>query len=279
MVAAVASYLDARSQGGRWHLRIEDVDRTRAVAGAAEDIQRTLEAFALTWDGPVIRQSANDELYQAALERLIRNDRAFPCGCTRKEVIAAGRRGPAGVIYPGTCRDGLPADKHARSWRFRVPRLGVSFEDGLRGPVTVDVAESIGDFIVRRADNLFAYHLAMVVDDAALGVTDVVRGGDLLDSTAPQIVLLDALGEPVPRYLHLPVAVNAEGTKLSKQTGAPAIRAERAADVLNDVLSFLGHRPPAELLGAPPRVQLEWALEQWDRNSLPRDEVIRAPAE
>ncbi|TVO62139.1 tRNA glutamyl-Q(34) synthetase GluQRS [Spiribacter vilamensis] len=269
LIAAVASYLDARSADGQWRLRIDDVDRGRSRAAAASAILTTLEAFGLEWDGPVQYQDDRRERYQAALEHLEAAGQAYPCGCSRREIAAAAHYGPAGMIYPGTCRSGIPAGKTARSWRFRVPTGTLAFTDRLAGEQSIDPAEAIGDFVIRRGDGLHAYHLAMVLDDADLGVTDVVRGGDLLTATFPQILLQDALGLPRPRYLHLPVALDEAGSKLSKTNGAPPVRPDEASRSLGDALTFLGHPPPTFLSGAPVAGLLDWAVQQWRPSAIP----------
>jgi glutamyl-Q tRNA(Asp) synthetase len=278
LVAAVGSWLDARAAGARWAVRMDDVDRNRTAAGAAEDILRTLEAFGLYWDDPVVYQSTRDEVYAEALERLRQQDSAFPCACTRREVQAGGQAGPLGFIYPGTCRDGLPPDREARSWRLRTDTGTVHFDDRARGRQVVHLADEVGDFIIRRGDGLFAYHLAMVVDDAELGVTDVVRGGDLLPCTAPQIALQQALGLATPRYMHLPVAVNAQGRKLSKQTKAPPVDASEPAPALYQALSFLGQHPPEWVARAAPAESLTWAVQHWRPQGLPAEATLPAPA-
>ncbi|AGY91665.1 hypothetical protein SPICUR_03360 [Spiribacter curvatus] len=269
LVAAVASYLDARSVGGRWRLRIDDVDRSRSRAAAASDILRTLDAFGLEWDGAVQYQDSRRDHYQAALEQLEAMAHAYPCGCSRREIAAAADYGPAGMIYPGTCRDGLPRGKTARSWRFRTPAGTERFMDRRAGEQSIDPAEALGDFVIRRGDGLHAYHLAMVVDDAALGITDVVRGGDLLAATFPQIMLQKALALPRPRYLHLPVALDGHGRKLSKTNAAPPVVVQNAPRSLGDALTFLGHPPPAFLSGAPVADLLDWAVRQWRVSTIP----------
>lgn len=279
LVAAVGSYLDARHHAGAWAVRIDDLDRTRSVAGAADHILRTLEAFSLEWHGPVVRQTDRDPAYRDALDRLIAAGWAYGCACTRRQVQATGRAGAAGVVYPGTCRGGIPGGRPPRTYRVLTENARVSFTDLRRGTVACDLERDIGDFLVRRGDGLFAYHLACVVDDAALGASHVVRGGDLLDCTAPQILLAQLLELPTPDYLHLPVAVNATGTKLSKQTGAAAVDAARPGPVLSTVLAFLGHPPPAELTGAPPAEQLAWAVEAWDRGRIPEAATVPAPGD
>lgn len=269
LVAALASYLDARAAGGEWRLRIDDVDRGRARASAADSIRRTLEALGLQWDGPVQYQDQRRDRYQAALETLQAGGYAFPCACSRREIEAVAAPGPAGMIYPGTCRDGLPPGKAARSWRFRVPDTRLTCNDRRMGDQSVAPASAIGDFIIRRGDGLHAYHLAMVVDDAALGVTDVVRGGDLLPATFPQMLLQSALGYPAPRYLHLPVLMDRAGRKLSKTNGAPAIEPAAAEQALGQALMALGHPPPGEMIGAPVTTLLAWAIAHWQVPAIP----------
>jgi glutamyl-Q tRNA(Asp) synthetase len=228
LVAAMASYLDARAHHGRWLLRIEDVDEGRTAAGAADAIVALLAQLGMHWDGEVVWQSARKALYQAACERL--GAHVYPCGCNRRE-IADSRlgTGPDGAaIYPGTCRHGLPPGRVMRSLRVRVPDAAgladeIAFEDRVAGHVVQHLAGDSGDFVLKRADGFWAYQLAVVVDDAQQGVTDVVRGADLLDSTPRQIYLQHLLGVPTPRYLHVPVVRNANGEKLSKQTQAVAI--------------------------------------------------------
>ncbi|PWG63505.1 tRNA glutamyl-Q(34) synthetase GluQRS [Spiribacter halobius] len=274
LVAAVGSWLDARAAGGSWAVRIDDVDRGRAVTGADAVILRQLEACGLTWDGPVVYQSARDEAYAAALARLQAADRAYPCGCTRREIAAVARRGPAGMIYPGTCRAGLPPGREARSWRLLTRGLQPAFDDRRHGPQRVDLEAEVGDFVIRRADGLFAYHLAMVVDDAELGVTDVVRGGDLLAATAPQVALQAALGLHTPRYLHLPVALAPDGHKLSKSVGSAALDIERPGEAVTSALAFLGQPPPPALAGARPGELLAWAVGAWRPERLPARNAI-----
>jgi len=227
LVAAVASYLDARANGGSWLIRIEDIDEGRAVPGAAQTILEQLDWLGMHPDGEIVWQSRRKDLYQAARERLA--EHVYGCGCNRRE-IADSRLGvgPDGAaIYPGTCRHGLAPGRAARSLRLRVPEPGqdvITFTDRFAGTVSQRLAIESGDFVLKRADGYWAYQLAVVVDDAAQGVTDVVRGADLLDSTPRQIYLQRLLGAPTPRYLHVPVVRNANGEKLSKQTGALAVQ-------------------------------------------------------
>lgn len=226
LIAAVASYADARANGGQWSVRIEDVDLPRTVADAERDILATLERYGFRSDTPVIRQSERAARYAEALATLVKMHAAYPCVCTRREVQSA----PAGLdgehIYPGTCRAGITPGhdrRRARAWRVRVDDSIVSFRDRLQGAQRHDLAHAVGDFVVRRSDGLFAYQLAVVVDDADQRITHVVRGADLLASTTRQILLQRLLGVPTPDYLHVPIAINAAGEKLSKQTRAPAL--------------------------------------------------------
>ena len=222
LVAALASWLDARAHGGRWLVRIEDLDPPREVEGAAQDIVATLAAFGMESDDPVLLQSERGPHYQAAFDRLEAAQCIYGCACTRSDVELAIAAGGLPGVYPGTCRNGT-AGRPPRAWRFRVPAGAIDFVDRTAGPVREQLDVSIGDFIVRRADGLWAYQLAVVVDDAVQGITDVVRGADLLDNTARQIALQGALSLLTPRYLHVGIVVNELGEKLSKQTGARAL--------------------------------------------------------
>lgn len=231
LVAALASYLDARAAGGQWLVRIEDVDEARTVAGSADSILRCLEAYGMTWDGPVIHQSQRTQFYRDAFSTL--GSHVFPCGCSRVP-----------GIYPGTCRNGLPPGRLARTWRLRIPAgedAVIRFHDRLRGPQADSLSDTTGDFVLLRADGYFAYQLAVVVDDAAQGVTDVVRGEDLLESTGRQILLQRLLGYEQPRYAHIAVARHpATGEKLSKQTRAPAVDERGDEATFRQALQFLG---------------------------------------
>ncbi len=270
LVAAVGSYLDARASGGQWLLRIEDVDRPRTVRGMIEAQMTALEAYGFAWDGPVIRQSERSALYQSALDRLIAAGLAYPCVCTRSQIAATAgvRKGVDGLVYPGNCanwRMDLPVPASA-AWRFRVPVGAISFEDRVLGYRQQDLQSDVGDFVLLRADGCFTYQLAVVVDDLAQGVTDVVRGADLIDSTPRQIALIRALGGTLPTYAHLPVVSNSAGEKLSKQTRAPAIPVDDAAQrvaMLWQALDFLGQRPKPALRHASQQTLWSWALAHW----------------
>ncbi|HEV7573599.1 MAG TPA: tRNA glutamyl-Q(34) synthetase GluQRS [Thermoanaerobaculia bacterium] len=244
LVAAVGSWLFARREGGRWLVRMEDLDTPRVVPGSADEILRSLELYGLTWDGDVVHQSQRIALYDDALATLRAKNLVYDCGCSRAD-LARAASAPLGreAVYPGTCRDGLPAGRVARAVRFRTSHEVIGFDDMLRGLVEEDVAAETGDFVVRRADGVYAYQLAVVVDDAVQNVTQVVRGADLLTSTARQIALQRALGLPTPAYAHLPLVLNPDGSKLGKRDGAlplPSLDENRIRETLSFALQFLG---------------------------------------
>jgi glutamyl-Q tRNA(Asp) synthetase len=298
----VGSWLFARAKGGRWLVRMEDLDTPRVVPGAADDILRTLERFGLTWDGQVVAQSSRIALYDAAFEDLLGRKEIYACACSRADIaraasapapeeedrgedssnarrdaVNAGAGGAAsqGAIYPGKCREGLPTGKAARAFRFRVPPGLFTFEDLLFGPISENLQVSVGDFVVKRADGPYAYQLAVVVDDAAQGVTEVVRGADLLDSTARQIALQRALSLPTPSYAHLPLVVGPDGKKLGKRDGALPLETLDEARVHNALafaLAALGQEPAEGLAWQ----MLETALRRFDPSRIPR-EPRRAP--
>ncbi|QDJ45962.1 tRNA glutamyl-Q(34) synthetase GluQRS [Bordetella hinzii] len=250
LAAALASWLDARAHRGRWLLRIEDVDKPRAVPGADDVIMRQLRELGLHWEGEVLWQSRRDAVYQAAFDRLAGAGLVYGCGCTRREIADSALRGPAGVDgerpYPGTCRHGLAPGRQARAWRLRVPAGVERFEDRWLGPQSQDVAGAVGDFVLKRADGLWAYQLAVVVDDGEQGVTDVVRGADLLGSTARQRVLQGLLGLPLPRVMHVPLVTDPDsGLKLSKQNNAPALDTRDPLGCLSRAWRDLGFAPLA----------------------------------
>jgi glutamyl-Q tRNA(Asp) synthetase len=270
LIAAVASYCEARARGGEWLVRMEDLDAARAVPGACDDILRTLEACGFEWAGEVIYQSRRSDAYDAALLRLQSTGRIFPCACSRREIADSALSLSGERIYPGTCRNGLPPGRPVRSLRLRVGEEATDFEDAVQGLVHQSLAREVGDFVVRRADGFFAYQLAVVVDDAEQGITDVVRGADLLASTPRQILLQRLLGLPAQSYAHVPVAVNAAGDKLSKQNLAPRVdTAKPAAEVLR-ALRFLGQEAPEELAGEAPDRLWKWALSKWNMRFVPR---------
>jgi glutamyl-Q tRNA(Asp) synthetase len=268
LAAALASWLDARAAGGKWLVRMEDLDRPRVVAGASETILRQLETLGLAWDGPVIYQSERLDLYRQSLSVLESANLTYWCACSRKE-IADSALGPDGAsVYAGTCRGGFArGEKQPRAIRLKTAAEPIRFVDRVFGAQSQSVETEVGDFVIFRADGMFAYQLAVVVDDAAQGITDVVRGADLLDSTARQIHLQRLLGLPAPNYLHIPVAVNAAGEKLSKQSADKEIGLES----LRPALAFLGHPAPASLADAE---LLAWAQKNWDVSRIPRRRSI-----
>lgn len=259
-VAAIASFLEARSNHGHWLVRIEDLDPPREQPGADKLILDTITALGMHWDGCVVYQSNQHAHYRQALDALAQQKRLYDCGCSKREIGSGA--------YPGTCRAGLPPGKVPRSLRFLVPTTKVSFFDATFGEQNELLGESVGDFNVRRADGLYAYHLAVVVDDFLQGVTDVVRGVDLLSSTARQIALQQALGYPQPRYLHIPLVCDKDGNKLSKQHGAKPIDAERPGEVWFEALRFLNQHPPAFVRGLALDEIINWAIEHWRPASL-----------
>ncbi len=262
LIAAVGSYLDARHRGGECLVRMEDVDTPRTVPGADRDILHTLRRFGMEWDQPVVYQSQRARLYRSALDSLSDDDWVYPCACSRKEI--------GGPVYPGTCRPGLAPGRSPRSMRVRTQGHRIAFEDAVQGAFSQALETDVGDFVVRRADGLFAYQLAVVVDDADQAITAIVRGSDLLDSTPRQIHLQRALGLTTPDFVHLPIAVDSTGSKLSKQTAAQPVDAADPEPALRCALRFLGHPPPQELDMAPLPELWAWAIENWQRDRIPR---------
>lgn len=264
LVAALASWLDARAAGGRWLVRVEDLDRPRCAPGAASQILDMLARLGLEWDGDVLYQSARIDVYQAALERL--RAHTYWCGCSRREIAdsSLGLATDGAPIYPGTCRSGTKGDR--RALRVRTQSEAIAFTDRVQGPQQQVLERDVGDFVLYRADGLFAYQLAVVVDDAEQGITDVVRGADLLDSTPRQIYLQRLLGLATPRFLHVPVALDATGEKLSKQTGAEAIDASMAT--IRRALRFLGQ---------PDAASLAEAVRQWNPSLISRQRALALP--
>ncbi len=264
LVAAAGSWLEARSRQGRWIVRIEDIDPPREVAGAAERQLDTLASFGLVSDQPVIRQSRLRQQHDIALASLLQAGMAYFCGCTRKQL-------PANGVYPGTCRDGIPEGRKPRSIRFRLPNRAIEFDDRIQGRQCQQPTLDSGDFIIRRADGLIAYQLAVVVDDAIAGVTEVVRGADLMESTGRQILLFEALGWTPPSYCHLPLVTDENGRKLSKSDADDPVAKYPPGEALRLALRALGHEPPADCrtIGS----QWNWALEHWQLDRVPRGPV------
>lgn len=275
LVAAVGSYLEARIHNGEWLLRIEDVDAPRCRPEYEAAILRTLECFGFQWDGAVMRQSERIAAYRAAFEKLRHEGLVFGCACTRREIGDSTLGSDGSPVYPGTCREGLPEGRAARAWRLRVEDREVAFVDAVQGPVSQNLAKDAGDFVLLRADGLFAYQLAVVADDAEQGIIHVVRGADLLDSTPRQIYLQQCLGLPTPQYAHLPVAVNDAGEKLSKQTLAPPLDDSRPSPALWQALAFLGQRPPQDLHAASIAEIWNWAIMNWSLVRVPRVRTVK----
>ena len=277
LLTAVASYADARSNGGKWLVRMEDLDPPREMAGAASHILHTLEAFGFEWDGEVAYQSRRYALYEETLCRLKTAGLVYPCYCSRKDWQAGARRGADGFVYNGRCRhpDQRPALQGKQpAWRIRVPDRVIGFSDGIVGDYAQNLARDIGDFVLLRADGYWAYQLAVVADDAEQGVTHIVRGQDLLVSTPRQIYLQQCLDVPTPQYAHLPLLTNAQGQKWSKQTLAPALDLNRREQLLRQVFRYL-NLPEAPETDRPAEL-LDWAVTHWDMDKVPKH-AITAP--
>lgn len=264
LVTAVASYCDAKANQGKWLLRIEDLDKPREVVGAADDIINTLKAYGFVWDGNILYQSARSPAYQAALDRLKRQHAVYPCTCSRKAIAEiTEQKGIKGAIYPQTCLHHAIKHNQTPAWRFKTTTKLTRFYDLAFGMQIQNVATEAGDFIIKRADGLFAYQLAVVVDDAEQGVTHVVRGEDLLASTARQILLQDALGFNKPIYQHVPIVTNLHGQKLSKQTQAEALKLDSITVNLCCAFHFLKLNPPPSLANASINDCWQWAFQVW----------------
>ena len=268
LIAAVASYLPARVNHGDWVLRIEDVDTTRRVAGAEDAMLRTLDRFGFEWDGDVIRQSTRTAIYQQALEQLDAEDLVFPCTCSRK--LLAQTAVEQSGIYPGTCRTRQLPFAREHAIRLRVPERTLAFDDRIIGEYRQSLATECGDFVIKRRDGLFAYQLAVVVDDGLQGITEVVRGADLLDSTPRQIYLQQCLNHPSPAYCHIPLILDQAGRKLSKSEGAASLNPDRPAPSLLAALNHLGQQAPEELGHAATTDIWQWAIENWNIGRIPQ---------
>ncbi len=264
LLTALASWCDARAAQGKWLLRIEDIDTTRIQRGATEHIFRSLEHYGLTWDEQVIYQSQRTALYQHALQQLQQQDAIFWCTCTRSQLAQTSNH-----LYAGQCRIHHTYRPHAAA-RLRVePSIKINFTDAIFGQQQENLAQTVGDFVVFRRDGLFAYQLAVVVDDALQGVTHIIRGADLLDNTARQIYLQQCLGYVTPHYGHIPLIVNHLGEKLSKQTGATALTFDNPSPLLWQLLRLLGQQPPNVLQSAPRDEILSWAIQHWQLTRIP----------
>lgn len=280
LLAAAGSFLSARSQGGRWLLRIDDLDRDRCIPGLADEFQATLARFGFEWDGNVEFQSDRSDFYAEAIARLRHHGRCYPCRCSRSRIAALALEPGSEPVYPGTCRDDPAAGSgpHALRFRIQADEPPVEFDDAWQGHVRQDCAREAGDFVIRRRDGFAAYHLAVVVDDALQGVTEVVRGADLLSSTPRQILLQRALGLPTPRYGHLPLLTEPDGQKLAKSRRAVPLAADMASRQLWHVLGWLEQAPPAALARAPVAEIWGWALANWRPARLAGQRERRLPA-
>ena len=275
LVAAMASYCDAKANAGKWLVRIEDLDRPREVSGAADDILRSLEAFGFEWDGEITYQSKHDGLYGEVLNQLQKQALIYPCTCTRKEIADSSNSvGIDGLIYPKTCLKHTQKSNIHAAYRALALDKNITFLDAIQGEITQNMARDVGDFILKRADGLFAYQLAVVVDDAAQGITHIVRGADLLDSTPRQIYLQQLSDLPTPCYGHVPIAANHAGEKLSKQSRAVPIDMRFAAHQLVDALRFLGQLTAEELKNATLAEVWRWAIANWKVDSVPKQRKI-----
>ncbi|WP_020558895.1 tRNA glutamyl-Q(34) synthetase GluQRS [Thiofilum flexile] len=268
LVTAVASYLSARSRNGRWLVRIEDLDPPRMQAGAIESILQTLSYYGFEWDGEIILQSnlVRQAAYGEALAQLA--PYTYPCYCSRKQLQHSAKQGRFGAIYPDTCRSAIPAlaSHQSAAIRIKTPDHIIGFHDAIHGDYSQSLHAEIGDFVLKRADGLWAYQLAVVVDDAYQGITEVVRGADLLDNTPRQIYLQQLLGYPTPQYTHIPLVLNVQGEKLSKQTYAPALLLDEHSRRQNlyQALQFLKQNPPTDLATAPLQTIWDWGIKQWN---------------
>ena len=267
LVAALASWLDARAAGGRWLVRMEDLDPPREVAGAQAAILQTLDSYGLHWDGEVVYQSLRHDAYQQVIDRLLAQGLAYACTCSRKQLE------PYQGIYPGTCRNAGHTTEDA-AIRVRVPELLYRFEDRVQGAYSQHLGRESGDFVIRRRDGLYAYQLAVVLDDAWQGVTDIVRGADLLDSTPRHLYLQELLGLPQPRYLHVPLIIQPDGNKLGKSYRSPPLDPDQAAPLLVRALRALGQAPEADLADGSVQDVLGWGVAHWNSDAIPRVRTV-----
>jgi len=266
LLAAVGSYLQAKKNDGEWIIRMEDVDLTRKVEGADTDILHTLEAFGFEWQGEVLYQSAQNASYENALQQLIEQSLVFSCTCSRKQLAETNS-----PIYPGTCRNNKPAEKSEHALRMFARNTDIKFNDLIMGEQSQNMAQQCGDFIIKRRDGLFAYQLAVVVDDAMQGISEIVRGADLLDSTPRQIYLQQLLGYKTPTYCHLPLAVDANGNKISKSEGGAKVAVKNKEKLLCQSLEFLAQQPPADLADSNINDIWQWAISNWNIHAVPQN--------
>lgn len=276
LIAAVGSFLQARAQQGEWWLRIENIDPPREATGAIDAILHCLEAHGLTWDGEVQYQFHRQERFAAALDEIQQIGRLYVCSCSRQQIADATGQSCGPLIYPGTCRQKKPFGHGPYTKRVNTQNSVIQFKDTIQGKQYVNLEKESGDFVLQRRDDLYSYQLAVALDDAEQGMTEVVRGSDLLDSTPRQIFIQQLLGFSPPRYTHLPVAVDsATGQKLSKQTRAPALINSQATQNLWKVLEFLGQQPPPELRQTSVKELLSWAIPHWQLTAVPRCAAIK----
>lgn len=273
LLAALGSYLQAKNCSGSWLIRIEDLDPPRVIPGAADAMLRLLEQLKFEWDGEIIYQSHRFQRYQQVLEQLHEQGRVFACNCTRREILAsAPHPGEEGPVYPGTCREGVCGSRSERATRLRVPDEDIIFHDGIFGELRQNLEKEVGDFVLHRSDGLFAYQLAVVVDDIDAGITQVVRGADLLSSTPRQIYLYRCLATTPPDYFHLPLAFGDNDKKLSKRNGdIGLITRGNGSNMLWRALDFLNQSPPKELFNATPGELLGWGLENYHTEKIPAE--------
>lgn len=283
LIAAVASYAEAKKHQGQWLVRMEDLDKPREIPGAADHILNTLAAFGFEWDGEVVYQSQRTAYYEAVFNKLQNINAIYPCSCSRKEIAdSASHTGIEGAIYPRTCLQSSLKPNAPLAWRVKTNESPISFNDAIQArdgnkTFTQILNKDIGDFVLKRADGLFAYQLAVVVDDAAQGVSNIVRGADLLSSTPRQIYLQQLLSYPQPQYAHVPIAVTPAGEKLSKQTLATAIALADASQLLFSVLRFLGQEPPAELQAQSIQAIWDWTFSHWQLDNIPSSFQLPEP--
>lgn len=265
LIAAISSYAQARQKKGKWLVRIEDLDLPRCDSTSTTHILKALEAYGMQWDEDITYQSQRNEFYQMALDTLIAKKLSYGCACTRKQI----NQGLSSGIYPGTCRNGLKEASSARSIRFRTQHQQISFEDKVQGQYSQNISNDVGDFIIRRSDNLFAYQLAVVVDDEEQHITEIVRGSDLLDSTPRQILLQQSLGYSTPSYMHIPLALGSDGCKLSKQASANPVNTGDPRPTLINALTFLKQQPPRDLHESNIETIWQWIIEHWTTKTIP----------
>lgn len=269
LVAAVGSYLDAKSNHGKWLVRIDDLDPPRIVPGASKEILSTLDSLGMEWDGEVVYQSQRNDIYQEALASLNQLGLIYPCACTRKEIADAAVMGMKGPIYPGTCRNNRAAREKLSAWRVKTEGDPIVCRDIISGSICQQLNREVGDFVLQRADGVYAYQLAVVVDDAEQNITHVVRGVDLQDSTPRQIYLQQLLGYPMLIYMHLPLVTNHAGEKLSKQTQAAPVDLSNALAQLVTAIRFLGQEPPESLNNSDIPSFWQWAIQNWRPAKIP----------